>query len=238
MTNFEDKRRAQEIARNNSAENIAHRLVAVEKQLEESRREADSSCTLIPESLIAQCEKEIERGAEIRGGSLSGVKMSQNLVREALMSFADSGINNNPRPIAEQIGANLASEGGGEFGFVCIWRKNDDPLNDGSPHDRRLTVGEFLSIPENQQGVWLIDGGWGGPPGPIHVRWDAEKKEWENGGFCGHKFLGENNPSPFTEKTPKDPVQLCPTKDHDCGIYPGNWCQSCPNHRKSGRAES
>lgn len=41
MTNFEDKRRAQEIARNNSAENIAHRLVAVEKQLEEVRRECD-----------------------------------------------------------------------------------------------------------------------------------------------------------------------------------------------------
>ena len=85
--------------------------------------------------------------------------------------------------IEEQIGERLARENGGGYGFVCIWRK-----------DRSIdisfkgTVGEWLSMPENQSGTWLIDGGWGGPPGAIHVRWDDDKKEWENGGFCGHRF--------------------------------------------------
>lgn len=92
------------------------------------------------------------------------------------------------RTIDEQIGKNLANENGCGFGFVCIWRKRNDPLDDKSDHARKMTVGEFLSKPENQQGVWLIDGGWGGPPGPIYVRWNNNISEWENGGFCGRGF--------------------------------------------------
>lgn len=49
---------------------------------------------------------------------------------------------------------------------------------------QRCSVGEFLSLPENQSGGWLIDGGWGGPPGPIYVHWD--NGVWVNWGFCGH----------------------------------------------------
>ena len=77
----------------------------------------------------------------------------------------------------------LVSESGGGFGFVCIWR----PGSHG-PSDRKCTVGEWLSISDNQSGTWLIDGGWGGPPGPIHVRWNAEQQVWENGGYCGRRF--------------------------------------------------
>lgn len=43
MNSFERKARAQDLARNNSAENIAHRLVAVEEQLEEARMEVEQS---------------------------------------------------------------------------------------------------------------------------------------------------------------------------------------------------
>lgn len=96
------------------------------------------------------------------------------------------------KPIAQQIGASLAREDGGGKGFVCIWRRKGDPLDDDSDHDRHCTVGEFLSRPENQRGVWLIDGGWGGPPGPIHVRWNEQTNEWENGGFCGRFFAEES----------------------------------------------
>ncbi|EPC6068888.1 hypothetical protein M8U49_06850 [Enterobacter hormaechei] len=85
------------------------------------------------------------------------------------------------KTIFEQLGENLANENGGGYGFVCIWRKKGDPLDDGSNHARHCSVGEFLSIQENQKGEWLIDGGWGAPPGAIRVRWNELKEEWEVG---------------------------------------------------------
>lgn len=91
------------------------------------------------------------------------------------------------RSIVEQIGETLAKERGGEYGFLCIWRKKGDPLDDGSCV-RNCSVEDWLGRPENQVGTWLIDGGWGGPPGPIYVRWNEDSEEWENGGFCGRKF--------------------------------------------------
>jgi hypothetical protein len=67
---------------------------------------------------------------------------------------------------------------------VAIWRQGDrgDDVNYVT-----TTVEEFLSKPENQAGTWLIDGGWGGPPGPIHVDWDETAQAWINQGFCGHR---------------------------------------------------
>ena len=50
------------------------------------------------------------------------------------------------------------------------------------------SVGLFLSKEENQSGTWRIDGGWGGPPGPIVVKWDPDAKVWINGGFCGRRL--------------------------------------------------
>ena len=87
-------------------------------------------------------------------------------------------------PIEDQIGFTLANETGMPDLGVCIWRKGEIAGN-------RLfkgTVGEFLSKPENQSGTWLIDGGWGGPPGAIHVRFNEKTLLWENGGFCGVNF--------------------------------------------------
>ena len=93
------------------------------------------------------------------------------------------------KSIEDQIGETLSKENGGGYGFVCIWRKSGDPLAiDGDDAARKCTVGEFLNRLENQKGLWLIDGGWGCPPGAIHVRWNDEKEEWENGGFCGRSF--------------------------------------------------
>ncbi len=64
---------------------------------------------------------------------------------------------------------------------VAIWRKDRS-----QDYLVKTSVGEFLAKPENQSGTWLIDGGWGGPPGPIYVRWNGS--DWENGGFGGHGF--------------------------------------------------
>lgn len=83
----------------------------------------------------------------------------------------------------------LITENGGAFGFVCIWRA--DRSGDGDSARHGVTVGEWLSRPENQSGTWLIDGGWGGPPGPIHVRWNEAEKAWENGGYCGARFASK-----------------------------------------------
>jgi len=80
------------------------------------------------------------------------------------------------REISETLQAERGMGGG-----VCIWRKDRS-----EDHFWPATVGEFLSNPARQSGTWLIDGGWGGPPGPIHVRWNGEY--WENGGFCGGRF--------------------------------------------------
>lgn len=83
----------------------------------------------------------------------------------------------------KNLPAVLIEENGAGFGFVCIWRRGDSGAS-----ARKCTVGEWLSQAENQSGTWLIDGGWGGPPGPIHVRWSDERGAWENGGYCGDSF--------------------------------------------------
>jgi len=59
---------------------------------------------------------------------------------------------------------------------VVIWRpdRSQEELE-------KVSVENFLSKPENCSGEWLIDGGWGGPPGPIKVKWDGEY--WVNFGF-------------------------------------------------------
>jgi len=88
------------------------------------------------------------------------------------------------RTIAEQIGATLANECGMAGIGVAFWRPSH-----GAPTTYfKGPAGEFLGRPENRSGTWCIDGGWGGPPGPIHVRWNEQLSEWENGGFCGRGF--------------------------------------------------
>lgn len=93
------------------------------------------------------------------------------------------------KTISEQIGETLANEKGMPGIGVSIKRKyNDSTHQQPEKTMHQCTVGEFLSHPENQCGTWCIDGGWGGPPGPIHVRWNERTQEWENGGFCGARF--------------------------------------------------
>jgi len=61
---------------------------------------------------------------------------------------------------------------------VCIWRPDRSVEFCGV-----TTVEEFLSRSENCSGEWFIDGGWGGPPGPIKVIWlDGN---WVSKGFQG-----------------------------------------------------
>jgi len=84
--------------------------------------------------------------------------------------------NKNFTDVCSSLPDSLRNENGSGFGFVCIWR-----IDDEGEDARTCTVEEWLSKPENFGGEWLIDGGWGGPPGPIKVRWDGEK--WQNLGF-------------------------------------------------------
>ena len=71
----------------------------------------------------------------------------------------------------------LLNERGMPGSGVAIWRLGE-PI-----HYIKDTVASFLLTTENQSDTWLIDGGWGGPPGPIHVEWIGDK--WVNRGFCG-----------------------------------------------------
>lgn len=78
------------------------------------------------------------------------------------------------------LGNSLVEETGMPGVGVNIWRRGEGrwPLWRG-------TVGAFLSRPEYQNGTWLIDGGWGGPPGPIEVDWVDGR--WVNQGYCGRR---------------------------------------------------
>lgn len=100
------------------------------------------------------------------------------------MNLPDCDTMNATPEALSQLPKSLIAENGGAFGFVCIWR-TDRPAGESSAR-YGISVGDWLSQPENQSGTWLIDGGWGGPPGPVHVRWDGDK--WINGGYCGVKF--------------------------------------------------
>lgn len=70
----------------------------------------------------------------------------------------------------------LTSETGFPGIGVAIWREGENCSC------RKMSVGEFLSLPENQSGSWLIDGGWGGPPGPLVVQW-GQDGAWRLLGF-------------------------------------------------------
>jgi hypothetical protein len=62
-------------------------------------------------------------------------------------------------------------------GALCIWR----PVGGVEFVLSGSSVREFLLKPEHQSGTWLIDGGWGAPPGPLFVRW--ENDAWTYGGY-------------------------------------------------------
>lgn len=68
-------------------------------------------------------------------------------------------------------------------GGRCVWIGRKGGAGQDENYRHGVTVGEFLSQPENQSGVWCVDGGWGGPPGPIHVAWVDGR--WQSWGFCG-----------------------------------------------------
>jgi hypothetical protein len=64
---------------------------------------------------------------------------------------------------------------------VCIWRKDkpNEFFSNNMIFDK--SVEWFLSKEENCNGEWLIDGGWGYPPGPVRVYW--EDGFWKTSGF-------------------------------------------------------
>jgi hypothetical protein len=68
--------------------------------------------------------------------------------------------------VCELLPKSLREEKGIPGVGICIWRKDRSVDFCGE-----TTVEEFLSREENCSGEWLIDGGWGGPPGPIKVCW-------------------------------------------------------------------
>lgn len=84
-----------------------------------------------------------------------------------------------PSPL-RNLSKSLIEERGMSCG-VAISRKDQ---REG--YMRMVSVGEFLADPTNQSGSWYIDGGWGGPPGPIRVDWDPFASAWFSRGFPPH----------------------------------------------------
>jgi hypothetical protein len=84
----------------------------------------------------------------------------------------------------------LRNENGGDhYGFVAISRPGQ--AGDGC-YRYGVTVEQFLGMPENFGGTWLIDGGWGGPPGPVRVDWLSSELRWQCRGYaaeCRDQFL-------------------------------------------------
>lgn len=83
--------------------------------------------------------------------------------------------------IEKQIGHQLANERGMPGVGVAIWAK-DHCIKEVYFQG---TVGEFL-LTASRNVVWCIDGGWGGPPGPIFVKFIDGA--WSNGGFLGARW--------------------------------------------------
>jgi hypothetical protein len=85
---------------------------------------------------------------------------------------------NEVKKCLDRLSERLINEKGMTNIGTAIWRldKSQDLMI-------KQTVGEFLSQPENQSGDWYIDGGWGGPPGPVMVHWDPLFKQWISFGF-------------------------------------------------------
>ncbi len=81
-------------------------------------------------------------------------------------------MNNVLRKLSEQL---INDKGMPNVG-MAIWR-------DKEKTNYTTSIGEFLSLAENLGGYWLIDGGWGGPPGPILVIWDHRDNTWRSLGF-------------------------------------------------------
>ena len=78
--------------------------------------------------------------------------------------------------VCKNLPAGLRKESGMPGVGVCIWRDDRSVEFCGE-----TTVEDFLSREENCSGEWFIDGGWGGPPGPIKVHWNG--KVWIDEGF-------------------------------------------------------
>ena len=78
--------------------------------------------------------------------------------------------------LCKNLSVALRKETGMRGTGVCIWRGDRSVDFCGE-----TTVEEFLSRKENSGGEWFIDGGWGGPPGPVKVYWKDEA--WHSAGF-------------------------------------------------------
>ena len=83
------------------------------------------------------------------------------------------------------LGETLSNERGMPGVGVYIWRPDRT-----EKHCVQTSVGEFLSRPENQSGIWLIDGGWGGPPGTIHVQWNGT--DWDMWSWLSNRVSQED----------------------------------------------
>lgn len=77
---------------------------------------------------------------------------------------------NIPKQILEEKG--MPSVG------VCFWREDRR-----EPTKTAKSVKEFLEDPANQKGFWLMDGGWGGPPGPVVLKYHRFMGVWTFHGY-------------------------------------------------------
>lgn len=100
-----------------------------------------------------------------RRSAVTAGAVEVTLVELATMTYSRRRGGTMEKPPLCLLPDSLKDEAGMPSVGVAIWRRGEVST------PREGTVGEFLERPDNQSGTWLIDGGWGGPPGPVEVDW-------------------------------------------------------------------
>lgn len=99
-----------------------------------------------------------------------------------LSEAAQHAIQSAPPPAADTSSLRYLDKGfcadKGCGGILSFWRSGETRKGFVS---RDLTIGEWLSDPPKQGGVWHIDAGQGAPLGAMVVVWDYTQKAWRHG---------------------------------------------------------
>ncbi|XZE44675.1 hypothetical protein SH467x_004289 [Pirellulaceae bacterium SH467] len=84
------------------------------------------------------------------------------------------------RTIEEQIGEELANHRGGCIGHLIFSRPYRDTTDSKIEHTG--SVADFLMVPKNQSGAWVIEILQQETLHQYAVRWNEDTQEWENVG--------------------------------------------------------
>ncbi|AMV30785.1 hypothetical protein VN12_01625 [Pirellula sp. SH-Sr6A] len=91
------------------------------------------------------------------------------------------------RTIEEQIGEELANQRGGSLSILNFSRPYCDTSDSKVQHTG--SVADFLMVPKNQSGAWVIEISHQESPSQVAVRWNDETQEWENLGSVRYSSI-------------------------------------------------